>query len=147
MNIFIASDHRGFYMKEDLKDWLKLLGHEVTDVGNHEHDQSDDFPDFVSVAAQKVVKNPANRAIVFCGSGAGASMTANKVKGARASIGIVRKQVESARADDDLNILVIPADYTGMDRAKEMIEVFLSTDFKAEERHLRRLKKIEALEN
>jgi len=134
-------------MKEDLSDWLKSLNHGVTDVGNHEYDQSDDFPDFVSVAAQKVTENSTNRGIVFCGSGAGASMTANKIKGVRASIGIVRKQVESARADDDLNILVIPADYTGLDRAKEMIEVFLSTQFKAEERHLRRLRKIEALEN
>jgi len=146
MNIIIGADHRGFYLKEELKDWLQTLGHEIIDAGNHEYDQNDDFPDFASSVAQQVSVDLMSRGIVFCGSGAGVSITANKVKGARACIGMVREQVESARADDDLNILVIAADYTAQDRAKEMIEVFIATDFKGEERHLRRLNKIKQLE-
>jgi ribose 5-phosphate isomerase B len=147
MNIVIAADHRGFHLKEDLKDWLQTLGHQVIDTGNHEYDENDDFPDFASKAAMQVAEDFDSRGIIFCGSGAGVSITANKIKGARACIGMTREQVESAKADDDLNVLVIAADYTGQDRVKEMIEVFLSTPFKGEERHLRRLQKIKDLEN
>ena len=146
MNIVIASDHRGFHLKEDLKDWLQTLGHHVIDSGNHEYDQSDDFVDFVSKAAFQVAQDFDSKGIVFCGSGAGASITANKIKGIRACIGMTREQVEAATADDDLNMLVIAADYLGQDRVKEMIEVFLSTEFKGEERHIRRLQKIKDLE-
>lgn len=146
MNIILATDHRGFYLKEELKDWLMGLGHDVLDVGNHEYDQEDDFPDFASQAGRKVVENVGSRGIVFCGSGAGVSVVVNKIAGVRGSIGMVAEQVQAARADDDINILVIAADYTQQDRAKEMIEAFLSTEFKAEERHLRRLEKIAILE-
>lgn len=146
MNIVIGADHRGFYLKQDLKDWLQTLGHKIIDVGNHEYDESDDFVDFASKAAFQVAEDFDSLGVVLCGSGAGVSITANKIKGIRACIGMTREQVESAKADDDLNILVIAADYTGQDRVKEMIEVFLSTEFKGEERHLRRLQKIKDLE-
>ncbi|MDH5533710.1 MAG: RpiB/LacA/LacB family sugar-phosphate isomerase [Candidatus Pacebacteria bacterium] len=146
MKIVIAADHRGFYLKEDLKEWLQKLGHQVIDSGNHEYDQTDDYVDFASKAALQVAEDFDIMGIFFCGSGAGVSITANKIKGIRACIGITREQVESAKADDDLNVLVIAADYTGQDRVKEMIEVFLSTPFKGEERHVRRLQKIKDLE-
>jgi ribose 5-phosphate isomerase B len=146
MKIFLGADHRGFHLKEEIKELLMKQGHEVVDAGNHEYDQNDDFPDFTSKVAQQVSEDDENRGIVFCGSGAGVSITANKVRGARACIGLSREQVESARGDDDLNILVIAADYINGDWVTEMIEVFLSTSFKGEERHLRRLEKIKELE-
>lgn len=147
MNIFLASDHRGFYLKEEMKDWLMSSGHQVVDCGNTTHDESDDYPDFAAAAAKQVAADTTSRGVVFCGSGAGVSVVVNKVKGVRGSIGIVREQVEAARGDDDLNMLVIAADFTQADRAKEMIEAFLNTEYKAEERHARRLEKIKQLEN
>ncbi|NCN87653.1 MAG: RpiB/LacA/LacB family sugar-phosphate isomerase [Candidatus Pacebacteria bacterium] len=146
MKIFLGADHRGFYLKEDIKELLLKKGLEVVDVGNHEYDQSDDYPDFARNLADQVVEDVSSRGIVFCGSGAGVSITANKIGGARACIGLSREQVESARGDDDLNILVIAADYVNRDWVEEMIEVFLGTEFKGEERHLRRLEKIKQLE-
>lgn len=146
MKIFLATDHRGFHLKEDVKEWLATMGHEIVDMGNHEYDQNDDFPDFVGPAATQVVADQA-RGIIFCGSGAGAEIAANKIKGARAGLGLVKEQVMAARADDDLNILVIAADFVGKDRAQEMIEAFLQTEFKNEERFVRRLAKIKALES
>lgn len=146
MNIIIGADHRGFYLKEDIKEWLMTQGKDVMDAGNHEYDESDDYPDFASKVAHQVVEDVTSKGIVFCGSGAGVSITANKIKGARACIGMTREQVESARADDDLNVLVIASDYTNQDRVKEMVEVFLATEFKGKERHLRRLEKVKQLE-
>lgn len=146
MKLFLGADHRGFYLKEDIKEILLKKGLEIIDVGNHEYDQNDDYPDFARNLAEQVVEDVSSQGVVFCGSGAGVSITANKIIGARACIGLSREQVESARGDDNLNILVVAADYTSRDRVEEMVEVFLSTDFKGEERHLRRLEKIKELE-
>ena len=152
MKIFLATDHRGFYLKEELKDWLSQLKIaaggvlEVVDVGNNVYDQNDDFPDFVSRATTQAVAQ-GEKAVVFCGSGAGANIAANKINGARATLGMVKEQVVAARADDDINILVVAADYVQADRAQEMIQAFVETDFAGQDRHKRRLAKIAALEN
>lgn len=146
MKIYVGADHRGFHLKEEIKELLLKQGREVVDVGNHEYDQGDDFPDFASSLAGQVVEDTQNRGILFCGSGAGVSVTANKFKGSRACIGLSPKQVQAARGDDDLNILVIAADFLNRDWVEEMVEVFLSTEFKGEERHMRRLEKIKQIE-
>lgn len=147
MKIFIGADHRGFHLKEEVKELLMKQGKEVVDAGNHEYDQGDDFPDFAKSVAEQVSESFGSRGIVFCGSGAGVSITANKIKGVRACIGLSREQVEAARGDDDLNVLVIAADYLNRDWVVEMVEVFLSTEFKGQERHLRRLEKIKEIED
>lgn len=146
MHIFIGADHRGFQLKETLRDWLESQGHQVTDCGNTVFDPDDDFPDFALAVAEKVVQTADSRGIVVCGSGVGVNIAANKVKGIRASTGINADEVRHARKHDDLNVLALSSDYTDEAETKKMIEVFLNTPFEPEERFIRRLKKIAAYE-
>lgn len=155
MKLYIGADHRGFSLKEGLKPWLVSLGHDLVDCGNRVHDGADDYPDFSFAVADAVSKGkppsvpgalPPSMGIVLCGSGVGVTIAANKVPGARCSTGISAAEVARGRADDDLNILAISADYTTDDQAKEMIAAFLTTPFLGDERHTRRLQKIEARE-
>lgn len=146
MKIFLASDHRGFEQKQVVFDWLKEAGYEAFDMGNDHFDPHDDFTDFVSLAAKKVAVDNNSLGIVFCGSGAGANIVANKIDGVRASLSWTPSQVEAAKGDDDINILVMATDFLEIDTTIKLIEVFLETKFKGEERHLRRLGKIVALE-
>ncbi|MCL4209002.1 RpiB/LacA/LacB family sugar-phosphate isomerase [Patescibacteria group bacterium] len=146
MKIFLASDHRGFEQKEIVFSWLKEAGFEVKDLGNDHFDPHDDFVDFASRAGHEVAKDEMARAVIFCGSGAGVNIAANKIKGVRASLAWTPSQVEAARGDDDLNTLVIAADFLEVETTLQLVEVFLQTKFKGEERHVRRLGKILDLE-
>lgn len=146
MKILLAGDHRGFKLKQAVLSWLQELDYQVVDLGNDRFDPSDDYPDFVSLAAREVAADPGVFGIVFCGSGAGANVVANKINGVRASLGWTKAQVEAARADDNLNVLVIAADFLTKEEVLVLIETFLQTKFKGEERHQRRLNKIVALE-
>lgn len=146
MKIFLASDHRGFEQKAVVFTWLKEAGYNVVDMGNDHFDPQDDFTDFVSLATKEIASDKDSFGIVFCGSGAGANIVANKTSGIRASLGWTPTQVEAARGDDDLNVLVVAADFLEIETTIELVQVFLETKFKGEERHLRRLGKIVALE-
>lgn len=151
MKIYIGADHRGFKLKEKLKLWLEAENHQVIDCGNDHYNKDDDFPDFSFCVAQKVVTDHKNgekevRGIVICGSGVGVNIAANKVEGARASTAINEDEVRHARKHDDLNILALSADYSNYADAKSMIQVFLTEEFLAEERFLRRLRKIQDFE-
>lgn len=147
MKIFVGADHRGFELKEKLKPWLTGLGHQVTDCGNTVYEQTDDYPDFAFAVADAVVKAPESRGIVVCGSAIGVTIAANKVKGARCSPGVSLEEVKKGRQDDDLNILALSGDFMTEEQAKERISAFLTTPFTGDERHLRRLNKIEARES
>lgn len=153
MKVFVGADHRGFQLKEKLKPWLSGLGYEVIDCGNRMYDKADDYPDFSFAVADALAKEELEYSpkkgstllragIVVCGSGVGVTVAANKVRGARCSTGISVEEVRLGREDDDLNILAISANYTGEEKAKEMIRAFLTTPFKGDERHTRRLRKI-----
>ncbi|MBI2405370.1 RpiB/LacA/LacB family sugar-phosphate isomerase [Candidatus Gottesmanbacteria bacterium] len=146
MKIFLGADHRGFELKESLKPWLESLGHDVIDCGNTVYEKTDDYPDFSFAVADRVVAEAESRGIVICGSAVGVTIAANKVKGARCSPGLGVEEVARGREDDDLNILALSGDYMSEKRAKDMIQAFLSTPFKGDERHTRRLKKIKARE-
>jgi len=146
MKIFLASDHRGFEQKEIVFSWLKEAGFEVQDLGNDHFDPQDDFVDFASLAGHEVAKDDKAKAVIFCGSGAGVNIAANKIKGVRASLAWTPSQAEAARGDDDLNTLVIAADFLEVETTLQLVEVFLQTKFKGEERHVRRLGKILDLE-
>lgn len=148
MQVYLAADHRGFKLKEALKPMLQLGGYEFVDVGNDHYDEADDYPDFVSVAASAVAKDPDNRkAIVICGSGAGANIAANKINGIRAAIAINKKQAVASRKEDDVNVLALAADYFSERDIKNIALEWLKTPFSGEERHQRRIKKIADLEN
>lgn len=146
MKIFLASDHRGYEMKNQLAAWLTEQGHQVTDVGNTQLDPHDDYPDFVVKAAQQVATEASSVGVVLCGSGAGANVAANKVKGVRASLGLGVDQVRAARNDDDINVLVVAADYLSFPQVQAQVSTFLETNFAGEERFVRRLNKIAEVE-
>lgn len=150
MNIYLGADHRGFELKEAIKVWLaenKLTGH---DEGAFSYDQTDDYPDFTKAVAENVTRDLENgedaRGIVFCGSGVGVDITANKMPGIRCGFAHTEKQIESARSHDDINVLAVPADYLDEETVKKIIKTFLHTDFVPEDRHTRRIDKITEIE-
>lgn len=142
--IFVGADHRGFELKELVKNYLKEKAHEYTDLGALAIDPNDDYPDI----AQKVAKSVSgdSKGIIFCGSGVGVDVVANKIDSIRAGFAHSKEQVIAARSDDDINILVIAADYIDLEKAKDMIESFLTTPFERNEKHERRLDKIKEIE-
>lgn len=146
--IYIGADHRGFELKEKLKEFLRNEGYEFYDVGALKYDKGDDYPDFAYEAALKVAEDPENnRGILLCGSGMGMDVVANKVRGVRATVAYSRDATAHARANDNINVITLAADVIGFEAAKEYVRVFLNTPFSGAERHLRRLQKIAEIEN
>lgn len=147
MTIYLGADHRGFELKEKLKEWLGTKGYEVHDLGADRLRPSDDYPDFAVAVAERVAADPSNRrGVLLCGSGTGMDVAANKVPGIRASIAWNPDAAAHARAHDDVNVISIPADWTPPDAAAEIVRTFIETPFSGEERHVRRLKKIAEIE-
>lgn len=140
--IFIGTDHSGWKLKQELVSWLKAKKYPVKDLGAKIARQDDDYPDFAFPVASQVIKNKENLGILLCRNGIGMSMAANKVKGVRAGVCSFTGQAITARAHDNCNILVIPADFVNEEQAIRILETFLTAKFNAEERHLKRLKKI-----
>lgn len=148
MVIYLGADHRGFELKEAVKQSLRDEGYEVVDMGNAEKVEGDDYVDFAKLVAEKVSRDPLKaRGILFCGSGAGVDITANKFRHVRSVLGFSADQVFDARRDDDVNILSLAADYLSEADAKNIVRVFMRTPFAGEERHRRRLEKISDIEN
>jgi ribose 5-phosphate isomerase B len=143
--IYIGADHRGFRLKEEVKKWLDLEHYEYRDLGAKEYDKDDDYPDIAIKLAEQVAIEGA-KGILICGSGAGASIAANKVKGIRAGLCTIEKQVKASRNDDDINLLCLSADSVSVEDNIKMVSVFLATMFSSEERHVRRINKIKTYE-
>jgi len=147
MRIFIGADHRGFELKNQLKEWMASVGHQVEDCGAHQFEKADDYPDYAEAVGEKIAEDPNARGILICGSGAGMDIAANKINGVRSSIGFNIEQVKAARNDDNLNILVLACNYLMFDDAKALTEIFLATPYDPTDNHARRLLKIKNLEN
>jgi ribose 5-phosphate isomerase B len=145
MKISIASDHGGFDLKEDLRQWLAGLGHEVVDFGCQGHD-SCDYADFCEPAARAVAEGKCDRGIVICTTGIGASITANKVKGVRCALCSEPWSAQMTRRHNDANMLGLGAGCVGPLMARQIVEAFLSWEFEGG-RHQRRIDKIAAAEN
>lgn len=143
MKIYIGADHRGFELKEYLKEKLKELGYEFIDKGNLKYDPLDDFPDFAFPVAKAVLKDKESFGILLCGSGVGVSIAANRIKGIRACLGFNKDQIEKSRQHDHCNILCLPADYIEKEKALEFVKTFLSTKPINEEKYLRRIRKLD----
>jgi ribose 5-phosphate isomerase B len=127
---------------------LELLtneGHQVTDCGGVENNPQDDYPDFVQELAQKMLTRPAALGVVICRNGVGVSIAANRYSHLRAALGFNPAQVETARQDDNANILALGADYFSTEEQIKLVQVFINTPFSNEERHLRRLAKVDSL--
>jgi ribose 5-phosphate isomerase B len=143
MEIYIGADHRGYAMKEGLVAWLAEQGHDVHDMGASEYKDQDDYPDYAFAVAKEVAASDDRRGLLLCGSGVGMAVAANKVRGVRAALVHDTKTIKAARNDDDVNVLALGADSIPLEEAKRAITVFLETPFSGEERHLRRIQKLE----
>ena len=145
--IYVAADHRGFQLREELKKYLDNQGYEIEDVGALTYDETDDYVDFAAAAAEKMAGNPGdNRGIFVCGSGHGMDVVANKFKGLRAALCFNPQVAAQSRSHDDSNVLVLASDWLSPEEAKDIVTVWLGKQFSGEERHMRRLKKIEEIE-
>ena len=146
MRVFLGTDHAGYELKNQIKIYLRELGYEVNDEGAFEFDANDDYPDFVEIVAKQVASDPVNhRGVIFGASGQGEAMVANRLPKVRAAVYFHHNLdiIKMSRRHNDANVLSIGASYLSEDEAKEAIKVWLATEFSNEERHVRRLKKIE----
>jgi ribose 5-phosphate isomerase B len=145
MKIYLATDHAGFELKESMRAYLEAKGHEVTDFGAHEYNENDDYPDFIRPAAEAVAADAASLGIIFGGSGQGEDMVADKVVGVRSAVyyGGNLEIVKLAREHNNANVLSIGARFASEDEAKEAIDLFIETKFPGDERHVRRIEKID----
>jgi len=146
MKIALGADHAGFELKQELAKEIAKAGHEVVDLGAHEYDALDDYPDFSALVADAVAGGQAERGVVVCGSGIGACIAANKVDGVRAGIAIESYTARQGVEHDDMNVLVLGARVTGVEVVREALHSFLNAKFSGEERHVRRLNKVLAIE-
>ena len=146
MRIAIGVDHGGYGLKHQIVELLEGLGHQVQDVGAHALEPSDDYPDFAKAVAERIATGQADRGIVVCGSGVGASVAANKVRGVRASVCHDTYSAHQGVKHDDMNVLCLGARIAGEELAKELVNTFVSARFSGEERHKRRLSKVLAME-
>lgn len=145
--IYIGSDHRGYNLKETLKNYLKELNYELEDMGAFELNPEDDYPDFALAVAKKVSEDTENnRGILICGSGVGVDIIANKIKRVHSALCFDAKQAQMSRNDDNTNVLSLAADFISEEKAKEIVKVWLETPFSYLERHVRRVEKIKAIE-
>jgi RpiB/LacA/LacB family sugar-phosphate isomerase len=147
VRVVIGADHAGYQMKEFLKRELQSLGHEIEDVGTFDPKQPDDYPDFAAAVGGAVQAGRAERGILVCGSGVGASVAANKLPGVRAGLCHDTYSARQGVEHDDVNVLVLGSRVVGTELARELVRSFLASKFSGEERHVRRLEKVKALES
>jgi len=145
MKIAIGADHAGFEYKVKLSDYLKSLGHIIIDVGTF-NAESSDYPDFGAKCSQKVCSGEAEMGILICGTGIGMSMTANKFKGIRAAVCWNTETARLTREHNYANILCLGARFLTISECKEITDTFLKTSPKSEDRYLRRVNKINNIE-
>lgn len=145
MRIAIGADHAGFELKQTLIAHLEAGGHIVDDLGTDSTDPVD-YPDPAAAVAREVVGGKAERGIVVCGSGAGASIAANKITGARSAVVHDHYTAHQAVEHDDMNVLALGALVIGTTTAKELVDAYLAAVFSGEERHVRRLRKVVELD-
>src|SRR5690349_21446496 len=144
-NIVLGADHRGFTLKDKLKNSL-MSKYKVIDVGTSSNDPVD-YPDIAEAIAKEIQSGAAERGILICGSGVGACVAANKFKGIRAAICHDVFSAHQGVEDDDMNVLCLGGGIVGESLANEIIDSFLTAKFKPEERYIRRLEKVRKIED
>jgi ribose 5-phosphate isomerase B len=147
MRIGIATDHGGFELKENLAARLRAAGHEIIDFGARQLTPEDDYPDFVVPLARAVAAGKVDRGVAVCGSGVGASICANKIKGVHACLIEDHFSAKQGVEDDHMNLLCLGGRIEGPELAWDLVQTFLAAEFSHAPRHLRRLSKVTALEN
>jgi RpiB/LacA/LacB family sugar-phosphate isomerase len=145
MRVVVGSDHAGFEMKEQVAAHVREAGHPVLDVGTHSAAPAD-YPDYAEALGMAILNNQADRGILICGSGVGASIAVNKIPGIRAGVCHDCYSAHQGVEHDNMNVLVMGARVIGQSLANDIVDVYLDAQFTCEERHLRRLEKIRKLE-
>ncbi len=144
--IFIGSDHAGFELKVEIIEYLKESKYKVKDLGNKIYEKEDDYPDYAYKLANKVIEDN-SIGILFGGSGIGACIVANKVKGIRAANPSNIDMAEISKKNNDTNVLCLGQNYIGPELAKEIVSVWINTDFSQDNSKKRRVEKIQMLEH
>lgn len=147
MNVAVGSDHAGFPLKPTVIDAIRAAGHTPVDCGAYELDPNDDYPDFAEKVARAVIDGRAERGILVCGSGVGASVAANKFRGIRSALCHDTFSARQGVEDDSMNVLALGARIIGPALAAELVEAFLKATFSNAERHRRRLEKVVGFES
>ncbi len=145
MRVAIGADHAGFDLKDEMVARLSDAGYSVTDLGTHSTDPVD-YPDFAAAVGRAVTEGLADRGIIVCGSGAGASVAANKLAGIRCAVAHDTYSAHQVVEHDDVNVLALGSRVVGSELAWELVTAFLEATFTGEDRHRRRLAKVKALE-
>src|SRR5437016_11852946 len=140
MRIVLGSDHAGFEMKQNLAAFVRGLGHEVLDVGTTDT-AAVDYPDYAEAVAMAIRNKQADRGVLICGSGVGASVAANKIPGIRAGLCHDMYSAHQGVEHDDMNVLVFGSRVIGQELAKDLVQIFLNAAYSREERHRRRVEK------
>ena len=146
LRVALGADHAGYALAVELRPWLPSLDVDVLDLGAHAYDAADDYPDFAAAVARSVASGQAQRGLIVCGSGVGASVAANKVPGVRAAVCHDTYSARQGVEHDDVNVLCLGGRIVGAELAKEIVAAFLNARFSGEARHQRRLAKVMALE-
>ena len=146
MRIAIGVDHGGFPLKGPIVDYLTAAGHEVLDLGAHNIDPVDDYPDYAKAVGEAVLRGEAERGIIICGSGVGACVAANKLPGIRAGMCHDTYSAHQGVEHDNINVLCLGARVIGVALALELVRAFIGATFSGEERHRRRVAKIAEME-
>lgn len=147
MRIAIGADHGGHPLNERVIEEMKRAGHEVVDFGTHDGSVPDDYPDYAKLVGEAVQSGATEIGILICGSGVGAAVAANKLRGIRAALCGDTYSGHQSREHDDCNVLCLGARVTGVELALEIVRAFVGAKFTGEERHKRRLAKVNAMEN
>lgn len=147
MKVFLASDHAGFELKEEIKKHLLSLNYDAQDCGDFSQDPNDDYPVFIAKAAEKVSENENSFGIVFGKSGAGEEIVSNKFKNVRAVLGFSEENVKLSREHNNANILSLGSEFVSLEKAKSLVELFLKTPFSNDPRHERRIDEIKKIED
>jgi ribose 5-phosphate isomerase B len=146
MRVGIAADHGGFELKQRLAAAIRAGGHELVDFGATALAPDDDFPDFVAPLARAVARGEVERGVAICGSGVGASVAANKIRGVRAALVTEEYSAHQGVEDDDMNLICLGGRVTGPELAAELVRTFLAARYRGLDRFRRRLAKVAALE-
>lgn len=143
MTIYIGADHAGFEQKEFLVKYLTELDYRVEDMGAQNYVEDDDFNEYADKVVEMVLQNPVNRGILICASGEGMAMTANRYPRIRAALATTQELAKESRTDNDSNILSLSAKYCSLEENKQIVKIWLETEFSQNSRHIRRIQKMD----
>ncbi|MGA2967593.1 MAG: RpiB/LacA/LacB family sugar-phosphate isomerase [Candidatus Levyibacteriota bacterium] len=147
MKVYLAADHAGFKLKEEIKKYLQQQNYAVVDCGAFSIDPSDDYPNLIAKVGEAIENDPESFGIIFGKSGAGEEIVANKFKNVRAVLGFSKENVELSRQHNNANVLSLGAEFETFENAKKLVDVFLKTPFFGDQRHIRRIDEIKKIED